>query len=265
MEHCWVGRRCPSWWNHKMNTHTHTCTHTHIHPNTPKTSSQVRPSLVPPRRFAQLPLLGPHKPDQAEESGTQPSSSVSRGRSPVKDAGVPVVGEDGNCATFYSILMLLWTVMDQWLLLLRPGLQRSDLQYPAWQGWAFMAFGRSNREDCFRRCLSESGFWALEWVKNHHKKVILQLRNIYLSFLCWDQNGISCPGLNIPHYFILFLMLRRGFIFYFLEVNLSVWFHIVEGFPKRPLESLLFLWDEDHISTNYSSPPLATRWVLSSL
>ena len=59
------------------------------------------------RHFAQLPLLGPHKPDQAEESGTQPSSCVSRGLSPVEAEGVPVDGEDGNSATFYSILMLL--------------------------------------------------------------------------------------------------------------------------------------------------------------
>ena len=88
-------------------THTHTCTHTHIHPNTPKTTSQIRTNLVPPRRFAQLPLLGPHKPDQAEESGTQPSFWVSRGLSPVEAEGVPVVGEDGDCATFYSILTLL--------------------------------------------------------------------------------------------------------------------------------------------------------------
>ena len=52
-----------------MYTHTHTHTHT--------SSSQIRPSLVPLRHFAQLPLLGQHKPDQGEESGTEPSSCVS--------------------------------------------------------------------------------------------------------------------------------------------------------------------------------------------
>ena len=60
--------------------------------HTPKTSSQIRPSLVPPRHFAQLPLLGQNKPDQGEESGREPSSCLSRGLSSVEVEGVRVVG-----------------------------------------------------------------------------------------------------------------------------------------------------------------------------
>ena len=55
--------------------HIKTTKGTHAH--TPKASSQIRPSLVPLRDFAQLPLLGRHKPHQGEESGTEPSSCLS--------------------------------------------------------------------------------------------------------------------------------------------------------------------------------------------
>ena len=75
--------------------HTHTHTHTH-----PKTSSQIRPSLVPLRDFAQLPLLGRHKPHQGEESGTEPSSCISHGLSSGKAEGVPAVGEDESWCHF---------------------------------------------------------------------------------------------------------------------------------------------------------------------
>ena len=58
--------------------------------HTPKTSSQIRPSLVPLRHFAQLPLLGQHKPDQGEASGAQSSSCGSCGPSSVEADGVPM-------------------------------------------------------------------------------------------------------------------------------------------------------------------------------
>ena len=130
-----------------MNTHSHTS----------KTSSRMKPSLVPLRHFAQLPLLGQNKPVQGEEPGTEPSSCVSRGLSSVEAEGVPVVGEDGDCATLYRIAMLRWHVVNQRLFLRGPRLPRSHLQYPALQGWTFMTFCPFNDEDCVRRCLSESG------------------------------------------------------------------------------------------------------------
>ena len=70
--------------------------HTHTH----MTSSQIRPSLLPLRHFPQYPLLEQHKPDQGEESGTQPSSCVSCGLSSVEAEGVPVVGEGENWCHF---------------------------------------------------------------------------------------------------------------------------------------------------------------------
>ena len=78
-------------------------THTHTHARTrPPPSSQIRSSLLPLRccYFSQHPLLEQHKPDQGEESGTQPSSCGSCGLSSVEAEGVPVVGEDGNWCHF---------------------------------------------------------------------------------------------------------------------------------------------------------------------
>lgn len=63
-------------------------THTHK-------TSQIRPSLVPLRDFAHLPLLGRNKSDQGEESGTEPSSRVTC-RLSFEAEGVPVVGEDAK-------------------------------------------------------------------------------------------------------------------------------------------------------------------------
>ena len=63
----------------------------------------------------------------------------------------------GLVPLFIGSLCWPWHFTNQWLSLLRPGSQTSDLQYPTWQGWAFKAFCPFNREDCLRRCLSESG------------------------------------------------------------------------------------------------------------
>ena len=52
-----------------MDPHNKITKGTHTH--TQKTS-QIRPSLVPLRDFAQLPLLGRHKPDQGEEPEREP-------------------------------------------------------------------------------------------------------------------------------------------------------------------------------------------------
>ena len=160
--------------------------------------------------------------------------------------------------------MLMWPVMNQWLSLLRPGLQRSDLQYPAWQGWAFTAFYLFNREDCFRRCLNESGLLTFR-VDGKSPYTSDMSAQEYLSFLSvlkskWDELSQT----HIPHSCIHSLTLKRWFIFYSLEIKLSMWFHIVKWLPTRPLESLLFLWDEDHVRTNYSSPSPAPRQALSS-
>ena len=70
------------------------------------TLTEPRPSLrsaefwVPLRILAELELPGQHKPDQGEESGTQPSSCGSCGPSSVEAEGVPVVGEGANWCHF---------------------------------------------------------------------------------------------------------------------------------------------------------------------
>ena len=74
-----------------------------------------------------------------EKSQEQNLHLVSRGPTSVKPECVPVVGEDGNCATFYRILMLVWHATNQWLFLLSPRLHRSHLQYPVWQGSAVIS------------------------------------------------------------------------------------------------------------------------------
>ena len=144
--------------------HTHTHTHTHTH----RTSSQVRPSLVPLRHLAQLPLPGQHKPDQGEESGAQPSSWGSRSLSSVKAGGVPVLGEDGHCAAFYSVLMLVWHVTNQWLSLLRPCY--TEVVFSILLGttellWHFVTV-------IMRTGLREGSvnldIWPLEWVRNYN-------------------------------------------------------------------------------------------------
>ena len=84
----------------KGDTQTHTHTHTHTDTHTHQDLLPDQPSLVPLRHFAQLPLLGLHKPHKGEESGTEPSSCVSRGFSSGKAEGVPVVGEDGSWCHF---------------------------------------------------------------------------------------------------------------------------------------------------------------------
>ena len=45
----------------------------HTHTHTTKTYSQIRPSLVPLRDVAELPLLGQQKPKLIVNSGTQAS------------------------------------------------------------------------------------------------------------------------------------------------------------------------------------------------
>ena len=157
------------------------------------THTHTRPSLVPLRHFAQLPALGLNKPHQEEESGRESSSCVYRGLSSVEAEGVPVVGENGNCVTFYRIAMLLWRIMNQWLFLLRPRLQRNHLQYPAWQGWTFMTFCHFNHEDCFRRRLSESEHLTFRMSEKLQYTRIFQVRNIYFPLHLQIQSGINCP------------------------------------------------------------------------
>ena len=70
-------------------------THTHTAPRDPKTSSQVRASLVPVRDLSDHPLLGHNKPNQGEDSAPEPSSCGPR--SPFGEGErVPVIGEDAN-------------------------------------------------------------------------------------------------------------------------------------------------------------------------
>ena len=186
MEQRWLGGRWLRLWIH-ITKPQHEHTHTH------KTCSQIRPSLIPLRHFAQLPVLGLNKPHQEEESGRESSSCVSRGLSSVKAEGIPVVGENENCVTFYRLAMLVWRVMNQWLFLLRPRLQRSHLQYPAWQGWTFMTFCYFNHEDCFRRRLSESGHLTFRVSEKLQYTCIFQVRNIYFPLHLQIQSGINCP------------------------------------------------------------------------
>ena len=109
----WNRPRASKWSNDQlegckflMEPHNKTTKGTHTHTPPYKTSSRIRPSLVPLRDFAHLLLLGWNKSDQGEESGTEPSSCVSCGPSSVEAEGVPVVGEDANSDTFYRIVML---------------------------------------------------------------------------------------------------------------------------------------------------------------
>lgn len=70
------------------------------------TLTEPRPSLrsaefwVPLTILAELELPGQHKPDQGEESGTQPSSCDSCGPSSTEAEGAPGVGEVVNSSLF---------------------------------------------------------------------------------------------------------------------------------------------------------------------
>ena len=70
------------------------------------TLTEPRPSVrsaefwVPLRILAELELPGQHKPDQGEESGTQPSSCDSSDSSSTESEGFSVVGEVVNCFRF---------------------------------------------------------------------------------------------------------------------------------------------------------------------
>ena len=196
-----------------------TYTHTHM------ASSQIRPSLVPLRHFAQLPLLGQSKPDRGEESGTEPSSCVSRGLSSVEAGGDPVDGEDENSATFYRIAMLLWCIMNQWLILLGPRLHRSHLQHPALQGGTFVTFCHCKHKDCFRRCFSESGRLTFRLSEKSQSTSNISGQERLFSFLSWDPKWDKLGTTHVPHSFTVSITLRKWFTTYSPEVKLSVCFH----------------------------------------
>ena len=110
-----------------------------------------------------------------------------------------------------------------------------------------------NDEDCFRRCLSESGHLTFksEWEITVHIQHFRSGRFIFHSILR-SKNGINCAGHTSPTPVLLpifSLTLSKWFKIYFLKVKLSVRFHEVKWFPKRTLERILLLWSEEDIST----------------
>ena len=109
-----------------------THTHTHTHPRPPPRSDG--PWYLWEILLSFLFLGGTNH--TKEKSQEQNLHLISRGTLSVKADCVPVAGEDGNCATFYRIVLLVWRVTNQWLFLLSPRLHRSHLPYPVWQGSA---------------------------------------------------------------------------------------------------------------------------------
>ena len=177
----------------KTTKDTHTDTHTH----TPKTSSQSRPSWVLLQRLSECHLLGRHKPDQGEESGTEPASCVSRGPSSAEGVGVPVVGEDENWCHFYSIIACWrdtsWTNdCPSWGLVTQESSSIS-----CFTGMYFYDIFCVNHADCFRRKLNESGHLTFT-VRYHNTLPIFQVRNIYFPLYLEIQNGIKCAGHTPP-------------------------------------------------------------------
>ena len=163
-----------------------------------------------------------------EKSQEQNLHLVSRGLSSVKAEGVPVVGEDEKCATFYSILMLVWRVMSQGLSLLRKNVIQKSPSISCFAGMNFYDTLSFNDEDCFRRCLSESGHLTFRVSNKSQSTSNISGQEDLFSFLSWGPKWDKLCRTHIPHSRIIFLTLTRWMIFYFPAVKLSVWVHIVE-------------------------------------
>ena len=195
MEQSWDGRRWLTLWihNNKITKGTHTHTHTHS-----KTSSQIRPSLVPLRDLAELPLLGRHKPHQVVNSGTEPSFGCSHSLSLVKAEVVPVAGEVVTCHFLYDHCV---GVMHREPMVVPPKTKVTQ---------------KSSSVSClagiiFRVILSffimmivleeawgNLDIWPLEWMRNHKTSVIFQGQEYLFSFVSRDQTGIRCPRYISP-------------------------------------------------------------------
>ena len=160
-------------------------THTHTH----KTSSRIRPSLVPLRDFAHLPLLGRNKSDQGEGSGREPSSfslvvllllrlRVSRWL------------ERMRIVTLF-IGSLCWrdTSWTNGCSSLRPwSLKSSSISSLA--GLSFLAFCHFNHGDCFRRCSSDSGHLTFRVSeKSQYTSDISRVRKIYFPLYLEVKRG----------------------------------------------------------------------------
>lgn len=173
-----------------MNTHSHT----------PKTSSQVKPSLVPLRHFAQLPLLGRDKPDQGDESGTEPSSCVSCGLSSVEAEGVPGVGEDVNCVTFYRIVMLAWHVMNQWLFLPKTLVFKVIFNIPLGRAelpWHFVILIMTIVLG--DRCLSDSGRLTFKMSEKSQYTSDISGQEDLFFLISWDTKWDKLSRIHITH------------------------------------------------------------------
>ena len=182
-----------------MEPHNKTTKGTHTHTPPYKTSSRIRPSLVPLRDFAHLPLLGRNKSDQGEESGTEPSSCVSCGPSSVEAEGVPVVGEDANSDTFYRIVMLAWHVMNQWLFLLKTLvvevifdilLDRAELS------WCFVIL---ITRIALRRCSSDSGPLTCRVSEKSQYTSDISRSGRFIFLYILRANGDMLSRTHIPH------------------------------------------------------------------
>ena len=169
-------------------------THTHTHPRPPPRSD--RPWYLWEILLSFLFLGGTNH--TKEKSQEQNLHLVSHGPSSVKADCVPVAGEDGNRATFYGIVMLVWRVMNQWLFLLSPRLHRSHLPYPVWQGSPVTSVYYLYHEGCFKRSLRGSGHVTFRGSEISQCSLMFQGQEYLFTFVSWDKAGISCPRYISP-------------------------------------------------------------------
>ena len=173
-----------------MDPHNETTkgTHTHTQDLLP---DQIRPSLVPLLKdFTELPLLGCHKPHQIVNSEIEPSFWCSHSLSLVK---AEVVKERLWLATFYTIIMLVWCVVNQWLSLLRPKLHRSHFCIMLSRDPLSCHFIIFIMMIVLEEARGNLDIWPLEWMRNHKTHVIFQGQEYLFSFVSWNQAGIRCP------------------------------------------------------------------------
>ena len=154
-----------------------------------------------------------------------------------------------NRCHFYSLHVLAWHNMNQWLFLIWSQLQqkapsvscynRRHLQYPGWQRYTFLAFCHLIMIFVLREAYVDAGIWPLKWEIAVHP--ILQGDNYLFSCLSWDPKWDELSKVHNPHFCMVLLTWRRQCNIYFFKSQ--DWLcALAKGtlFPQRPLEESFY-------------------------
>lgn len=138
---------------------------------------------------------------QAEDKTEQQDLHLvdSRGPSYAESCGCSNRWKDVKLLHFYSLYLLAWNLMNQWLFLSWTQLHRKSSQYSGWQRQVSLAFCYFNNEICFKRNLHR--LWVFDPAPDSRniRASDISKKGQYLFFsVSWDSNGMSSPRYIFP-------------------------------------------------------------------